>query len=236
MTIHIRLAHLGDPSLEERGRALLSATERDRVERYRHEPSRHAFVVARGVVRTLLSELSPRVAPAQWRFDKGVRGKPFAPGGPAFNLSHTDGLVVVAASLRPCALGVDVEATDRTSDLDKLAQRYFSAFEAAAWMKRPVDERRARFFDLWTLKESYMKATGAGFALGLSSFRFDLDRQPMGFDVDPGVDDDPNRWAFRCWALGRHRVSLCVDGEADVRWSRENESAGGEAPTLRHAR
>lgn len=236
MTIEVRLAPLdgaaGD-ALEARGLALLDEAERERVSRYRHTPSRRAFIVARGVLRTLLSELAPSTAPEAWRFETGERGKPIVPGGPSFNLSHTDGLVVVAASTASVNLGVDVEAIDRSSDLDKLAQRYFSPFEARAWMRRPHDERRDRFFDLWTLKESYMKATGLGFALGLSTFWFDLDARPLAFHADPGVDLAPERWAFRCWACGRHRISLCVDANAVVRHAWEG---AGERPdaVLRH--
>ena len=219
-TLFVRLARTDDAGAEARiaqAATLLSPDEQRRVAKYLHEPSRRAFTLARGVLRVLLSELDPNTAPCDWRPLLGVRGKPYLGDGPSFNVSHTDGLVVVVASLGPIALGVDAEATDRASDLDKLAQRYFAATEVAAWGARAPEQRRDRFFDLWTLKESYMKATGAGFALGLSSFRFDLDTTPLGFAVDEGVDGAAERWRFGAWAWGRHRIALCCDADSTPR-------------------
>ena len=242
-TLCVRLARTDDAGAEARlaeASALLSPEERQRVAAYRHVPSRRAFILARGVLRTLLSELDPRVLPQAWRLQLGPRGKPMVANGPSFNVSHTEGLVVVVGARVPLALGVDAEATDRTSDLDKLAQRYFAPREVAAWGTRDASERRDRFFDLWTLKESYMKATGEGFALGLSSFWFDLDRQPLGFDADAEVDDAPERWRFGAWGWGRHRIAVCCDAvtlpSLDVRQCDRLAGAAAADWALRHER
>ena len=85
---------------------------------------------------------------------------PFAATGLHFNLAHTHGLVVLAAG-RVAGVGVDVEALGKRVRLE-VAERYFSAAEVAELSALPVDARAARFLRLWTLKESYLKATGQG--------------------------------------------------------------------------
>ena len=71
-------------------------------------------------------------------------------------------------------LGVDTESVvARDADIDGL-DRYFAPEESAALLALPPRERRRRFFELWTLKESYIKARGMGLAIALDAFRFEL--------------------------------------------------------------
>lgn len=88
-----------------------------------------------------------------------------------FNLSHVEGLVAVA--LGPQELGLDVETTLRTTDIENVGKRQYTASELA-WMRAQADPRRA-FFKLWTLKEAYLKLTGEGFRRPTQSFWFEDD-------------------------------------------------------------
>lgn len=92
-------------------------------------------------------------------------GKPHLPGGPEFSLSHSGDYAVLATSETP--VGVDIERV-RTENFDGLARVAFHPAERAALVcsNHPMDT----FFALWTLKESYMKADGRGFAMGGKSF------------------------------------------------------------------
>jgi 4'-phosphopantetheinyl transferase len=65
-------------------------------------------------------------------------------------------------------VGVDVERV-RPFDMD-LAERFFTPQENAFLRSAPEAERQLRFFDLWTLKESFLKAVGCGLAAPLNSF------------------------------------------------------------------
>ena len=55
-------------------------------------------------------------------------------------------------------------------DIEAIAQRFFAADEQQ-WLARFAEsERQARFIELWSRKESVLKATGDGLAGALSSF------------------------------------------------------------------
>lgn len=167
-----------DPGVTARIDAWLADDERDRQTRFGAPVARRLDLVARGLTRAALSRLEPGVAPGEWRFVRGETGRPslappFAATGLHFNLAHAHGLVVLAAG-RVAGVGVDVEALGKRVRLE-VAERYFSAAEVAELSALPVDARAARFLRLWTLKESYLKATGQGVAGGLASATFEFD-------------------------------------------------------------
>jgi 4'-phosphopantetheinyl transferase len=129
-----------------------------------------------------------------------------------FNLSHTDGLVVLAIARQP--VGVDVEWLDRRGRTIELADRYFAPTEITALRALPETAQRDRFFDLWTLKEAYIKARGLGLALPLGGFAYsDFETPPLSIAVDPTLADRPDsEWSFGTWDRPdtRHRVAAAL--------------------------
>ena len=96
--------------------------------------------------------------------DIGANGKPYLKGGEYFSLSHSGKYAVCAVA--GCEIGVDVE-TARPGSL-RLAERFFTEaeFREIAAYAEP-DEL---FCEKWVIKESFIKATGAGLKTPLSSF------------------------------------------------------------------
>lgn len=185
----------------DRYRAIMAPDEHRRCARFRFERHQRQFTITRALLRTTLSRYHPDVAPRDWRFEANDHGRPaianvVAPGLD-FNLSHTDGLIVLAVSRMPF-VRVDVEWTGRPVDVDELAQRVLVAEEVASLPAEPA-ERHRRFFQIWALKEACIKATGQGLSIPLSNIR-------IGFPADRELslrlsDDrsDTSRW--RLWML-----------------------------------
>ena len=91
---------------------LLNDKERQQQARFHFPGDRLRYLVTRAMVRTVLSRYA-EVAPADWVFDTNAYGRPgISPQhveatSLRFNLSHTDGLIVLGVC-RGHALGADV--------------------------------------------------------------------------------------------------------------------------------
>jgi len=179
---------------------VLSAVERARHARLRVDGARLQHVAAHALLRLTLSRYAA-VAPQQWEFETNRYGRPEIAAPTAvpplrFNLSHTRGLVVCGVTLQR-DLGVDVEELRDTSRQLDIARRFFAPAEAAALAATPPDAQNVRFFEYWTLKESYIKARGLGLSLPLRRFAFDLtDRSQVRVSFDPELQDDAAHWHF----------------------------------------
>lgn len=98
----------------------------------------------------------------------GEFGKPYLVEHPEihFNLSHSGAWVVCALSSSP--IGIDVEEIKPTNLA--ISQRYFTRSEHRNLLGQAPAGRLGHFFNHWTIKESYVKMTGAGLNLPLNSF------------------------------------------------------------------
>jgi 4'-phosphopantetheinyl transferase len=100
---------------------------------------------------------------------------------------------VACALARGGRVGVDVERLRATSDILDLARHCFAPSEARAITVLPAADRVGRFTDLWTLKESYIKAIGSGLSVPLDRFAFDVSRNR---ELRFSAEDDVSAWHF----------------------------------------
>lgn len=150
---------------------LLSADEIARMERFHFEDDRRNFLFCRGMLRILLASYLG-ASPAELLFTYSAHGKPsLAPssGSVEFNLSHSNGSLLIAISQRR-KIGVDIEFVRCELDVQEIADRFFSREETRALMQLPVSLRYDAFFSCWTRKEAFVKARGEGLSWPLNSF------------------------------------------------------------------
>lgn len=206
-----------DMQLIEAYRQLLSEEEQRRAARFLLERDRHRYLVTRALVRTVLSRFTD-VAPQCLAFKENRYGKPALCsldsdyGMLSFNLSHCDGMIVLALT-QGRQLGVDVENIALRPAPLNIAKRYFAQEEIIDLSVLPVDVQHARFFEWWTLKEAYVKARGMGLSIPLDQFgfRFDaFDRLQMWMHPDFG--DCPSRWHhWQIQIASEYLIGLCAE-------------------------
>ena len=198
-TVHVWRIALDDADAHRVVGPLLSADERERAQRFHRPEHRRRFTVAHGWKRRLLAAYVGQ-SPDALRFECGPHGKPALVGVDAhnvhFNLSHSGGLALVA--VRPGGpVGVDIECWNRAREHFRLAQRAFSAGERAALeaLAGDADAVVAAFYDAWSRKEAYLKATGHGVTRGLHHFDVTLaPQEPARLVADRRDDQALERW------------------------------------------
>ena len=196
-----------DPALLERYRLLLDADEIQRLQRFVFDRDRHRFLVSHALLRCVLS-LYGGLPAGSWRFLKGAHGRPELAAGqreraPAFNLSHSGSLALLAVSEGAGLIGVDIEFHRPMRNFHGLAARNFAAPEAARLPGLQGPELAGEFYDLWTLKEAFVKACGDGLSQSLADFWFGFDRPAarLCFEALPSLEPEPWRWAFWSYRL-----------------------------------
>ena len=178
--------------------ALLSEEERAKADRFAFAHDRDCYVAAHALLRATLSDFFAR-PPQDWTFVTNAWGKPRVEASDAsarlcFNVSHARGHVAVAVALdREVGLDVERIAPDRADE--EVARQLFAPAEFKAFQEEPQAGRAEAFFDVWTLKEAYIKAVGLGVAQPLKDFAFT--RAPLRISFAPTLDDTPSRWLFR---------------------------------------
>jgi 4'-phosphopantetheinyl transferase len=162
---------------------LLSAAERERASRMLLPAARAQFIVGRGLLREILAGYLSE-EPASLCFDYGSRGKPRLRSGKDlhFNLSHSADLLVVAVR-RGDEVGIDAEKI-RPVDEKKLAAQFLTETENNWLAESPALDRSSDFFQMWTAKESFLKACGAD----LDSFKSVELPLPLAFPAVITVD------------------------------------------------
>lgn len=151
--------------------ALASVDERrrEKVLRMRRAEDRRLSLCAGLLLREALRLCG---APEGLRIAEGEHGKPYFPDAPQwhFNLSHSGRYALCAVG--DIKVGCDIEQIG-TGGL-ALARRFFAPEETA---RLEADADPTAFTRLWTLKESYIKAIGAGLSCPLNSFSIRADAE-----------------------------------------------------------
>nr|WP_193648175.1 4'-phosphopantetheinyl transferase superfamily protein [Bacillus cereus] len=139
------------------------------------------------------------------RFIYNEYGKPFVENFSDFhfNISHSGEWVVCATA--NSNVGIDIE---KVSDIEalKLANEFFSEEEFYDLSNMNSDEQINYFFDLWTLKESYIKTIGKGLYIPLISFSIKKESQTL-----ISYKNIPQNFHFRQYNIEpNYKVSACA--------------------------
>jgi 4'-phosphopantetheinyl transferase len=203
------------PARVENLHQLLADDEKQRAARFYFERDRRAFIIGRGLLRTILGQYLA-TDPTRIAFEYNRHGKPSLAANDEtvhFNVSHS-GEIALLAFVRGRGIGVDVEYMRPELDFEKVAARVFSSEELAALSNTPVERRREAFFNGWTRKEAYIKAHGQGVSLPLDEIVVSISPdEPAELLLIKGTFDRAGRWGMREIRPGPGYVAaLIVEG------------------------
>ena len=203
-------------------RELISADERARAARFRHERDAKRFVAGRGQLRRVLGhylDLDPsRVAFSYGRFGRPSLADPAVRPPLDFNLAHSDGLALLAVT-GGAAVGVDLERARPGFGGIDIARQFFAPGELRQLLALPEARREAAFLRCWTRKEAYVKAHGAGLQMALDSFEVPLSSARVQRLRWSRVPREVDRWSLLDVSalVAGYQAALVVAGNVRVR-------------------
>lgn len=145
----------------------LPADVRNKAARYRKEADAVRKIVSAVLKRIVACQVNG-IGLHRVEFLRDGYGKPSLKEFPDFhfNVSHSHAWVVCVVSAEG-PVGIDIEMIGKAEE--GVARMCLTPKELHEWIGQPKEQRDTYFFKLWTLKESYVKATGKGLAENLSS-------------------------------------------------------------------
>jgi 4'-phosphopantetheinyl transferase len=214
---HVDPAAISAPEVIETCAHWLDSDERSRWHAFKTAALQHDFLVAHALCRGVLSHYTNE-PPQSWQFTRGVFGKPALHAPRAFsnlrfNLSHTQNLALVALTVAK-EIGVDAEQIREEVDQEIIARHFFSPADRVVLASSVAGTQRETFFNLWVMKEAYLKGIGEG-----------LTRSPETFTVP--YDGQSGTVRFEGWQLAcskptpKHVAAVAVKesaGDIPVRW------------------
>lgn len=194
-TVHIVYSQLRTPlsvTLEDAYLSEIPIAIRAAILRYQRWQDRQASLLGKMLLLRYL-----RLHDARFSQDKlqnlqyTSMGKPFLSGGPAFNISHSGELIVMATA-RIGSVGIDVEQIRAV----KLEEFRTHVPEVDSFRQSLVEEDSySSFFHHWTQKEAVAKACGTGLLKPIQSI---------------SVNDGKAFFAGITWYV--EKISLCEEG------------------------
>jgi 4'-phosphopantetheinyl transferase len=185
------------PSTLPRLASQLSHTEQLRLSTFLRFEEKTAFALGRLLVCRMLSEFAPTPSTG-WRIQVNGFGKPVLDRSDdlpdlRFNISHCAGLVAAIVTLGR-DVGIDAEFISDRIDHLEIARLQLHPVERGLLHGLNGIPQRNAFFSLWTLRESYLKATGVGLAAGHSNVCFSLN-PPTAFSSSSDTKTS-SEWYF----------------------------------------
>lgn len=169
----------------------------EKSDRYFHQKDKKLCIGAE----ILLNHILNKIGIDDQVFGTDHNGKPYLKNYSDihFNLSHSENYVACAVSSTP--IGVDIEHIHDV-DLD-IAKNYFYNQEYEHILKNPNNKT---FFELWVLKESYIKMTGLGFRLPLNEFSIQIDDEIR-------LIHNKNKYNLNMWNVcdGNYMLGVCSE-------------------------
>ena len=195
--------------------SILGAEERVRAEGFISAPVRERYVRSHAFLRNVLSTFVGE-DPARVAFERLPNGKPVLfdalSRGVWFNLSHCRTHVAVAVAGTP-HVGVDVECVRDGTDSLGIARRFFSPAEFQRLANCSPERVDEMFVRIWTAKEAFLKAIGAGISYGLDRVIVREDGETdLALAEVPSECGPASAWSLRnrTLALGCH-LALAVN-------------------------
>lgn len=214
-TYYIDVTQFDNETLFQDKLKLLSPYRQQKIALLKHAKDRNRSLGAGIALDHALETYGLKEKSVEYEF--GEWGKPSLKYQPNiyFSLSHSGDYAI--CSIGDKAIGNDIELIKHGRL--KVADRFF-AREELDWMYAVQDEEEItqRMFRIWTMKESFLKATGKGISLPLGDFAVIVDEEKGKIRVKHSYN--ARFYHMKEYAdIDGYRVAVCCEEGRDVAYS-----------------
>lgn len=188
---------------------VLSSYDQGRILKYIKKEDRDRALVGALLARKMAA-IEQNVSIEHVEIGYADYGKPFfiVPSKLCFNISHSGQWVVCILDDYP--VGIDIE---RIQPIDFIIAEHFFSF--TEWKQLLLVESQyqlSRFYDIWTLKESYVKAIGTGFNIPFNSFSIHISSAGITVHSNSNLSGIISQdWHFTQYSLHEdYKLSVCA--------------------------
>lgn len=177
-----------------------------RIEKYHFEKDKIRSLMAEALLRYALQKQFG-LEDEEIQFHYSEYGKPFLMCEKVihFNLSHSGEWVVCA--IGDTSVGIDVEITTKT--LLPSTYKCFSKREIQLFDVLPEEDQADLFYQIWTLKESFVKNNGKGLSYSFDKFSFEFKNNNIELIQDNLIINDFSFYSKKIDE--KHWYALCTE-------------------------
>ena len=184
---------------------LISLEKRCIIKKFNNKKDKIRTLIAEMLIRTIIvKELSIRNK--HITLERSQYGKPYLKDYPKFNfnVSHSGDFVVCAIDTKP--IGTDIEQIKHI-EYEDIAKSFFSVSEFNYIAKNDLGVGLSKFYEIWTLRESYIKCCGQGLSIPLKSFSIDIDNYK---NIKVIVNNEHKEHAFKRFDIeSGYKMAIC---------------------------
>lgn len=179
--------------------------ELNRIKKFRKENDQKRSLIGKIAIADILSEFL-NIKKELLIFDRDKYDRPYLKNPKLqkmdFNISHSGDYVLVGFSSAG-KIGVDIEKI-KAIDM-KIANNVFRD-EEIKYLHFKKEMSLYRFYRLWSLKESFVKAVGEGLSYPLKKFHFEFENGK----IIHKIDSKKSSWNFKTYEIEDYKISVCT--------------------------
>ena len=161
---------------------LLSQDEQLRANEFYFSKDKNRYIIARAILKKLIANYIGSV-PQSILLSYNSYGKPYLLINNyihelKFNLAHSKDCIVYGFT-KNIDIGIDIEFIDTNLITDNLVTYFCSDEEKDTLLKLCHQQKYHYFYELWVLKEAFIKALGLGFSYDITKININLIRSDL---------------------------------------------------------
>ncbi|PGD12321.1 4'-phosphopantetheinyl transferase family protein [Bacillus toyonensis] len=184
---------------------LVSVEKKKKIEGFKKKEDSYRTLLGDVLVRSIICKRY-KIYNQNIKYDYNKYGKPTWKGDIEFffNISHSGNWIVCIVDNAPVGIDIEQIRPIKLKDISKV----FSEKEIEDLNLKTLADKYNYFYDLWTLKESYIKAIGTGFGTPFNSFTI---RKIEGEDITLIHDNIKNTYGFKQYNIDpNYKLSVCA--------------------------